>query len=76
MKFSVLRYNFFVENIALNAANATLKYGDLTQKVNDLAIKREDVNETQFQQFDDPIEMSPNTYLGKAYAEYKKIRGR
>lgn len=34
------------------------------------------INETQFQQFDTPIEMSPNTYLGKAYAEYKKIRGR
>ncbi|MFT9131631.1 MULTISPECIES: hypothetical protein [Lactobacillaceae] len=34
------------------------------------------INETQFQQFDVPIEMSPNTYLGKAYAEYKKIRGR
>jgi len=44
VKFSVLRYNFFVENIALNAANATLEYGDLKQKVNDLALKRENVN--------------------------------
>lgn len=121
MKFSVLRYNCFIENIALNAANATLKYGDLKQKVNDLGLKRENVNlkaqlanmknllgflntlqyrqleyipavinlksgfvkyslnpinETQFQQFDAPIEMSPNTDLVKDYAEYKKIRDR
>ncbi|WP_349534035.1 hypothetical protein [Leuconostoc citreum] len=33
--------HFFVENIALNAANAKLKYGELTQKVNALALKRE-----------------------------------
>lgn len=112
--------HFFVENIALNAANAKLKYGDLTQKVNSLALKRENakleaqlanmenllgflttlqyrqleyipefvnlkngfvkyslnpINETEFQQFGAPIEMSPNNDLGKAYAEYKKIRG-
>lgn len=113
--------HFFVENIALNAANAKLKYGDLTQKVNALALKRENakleaqlanienllgflttlqyrqleyipefvnlkngfvkyslnpINETEFQQFGAPIEMSPTNDLGKAYAEYKKIRGR
>lgn len=33
--------HFFVENIALNAANAKLKYGELTQKVNALALKQE-----------------------------------
>lgn len=113
--------HFFVDNIALNAANAKLKYGDLTQKVNALSLKRENakleaqlanmenllgflttlqyrqleyipevvnlkngfvkyslnpINETEFQQFGAPIEMIPNNDLGKAYAEYKKIRGR
>lgn len=112
--------HFFVENIALNAANAKLKYGDLTQKINTLAIKRENakleaklssienqlgflttmqhrqleyipevvdqnngfvkyainpINETEFQQFGAPTEMLPTNDLGKAYAEYKKIRG-
>lgn len=116
--------HFFVENIALNAANAKLNYGELTQKVNALALKRENakleaqlanmenllgflttlqyrqldyipegiesingpiklikhsinpINETEFQQFGAPTEMTPNNDLGKAYAEYKKIRSR
>jgi len=113
--------HFFIENIALNAANAKLQYGDLTQKLNALALKRENakleaqlanmdnllgflttlqyrqleyipekinlqnglvdysinpINETEFQLFSAPIEMSPNNDLGKSYAEYKKIRGR
>ncbi|WP_349551448.1 hypothetical protein [Leuconostoc pseudomesenteroides] len=33
--------HFFVENIALNATNAKLPYGDLIDKLNALALKRE-----------------------------------
>lgn len=33
--------HFFVENIALNATNAKLPYGDLIEKINTLAFKRE-----------------------------------